>query len=343
MIENNFKIGLIGFGNFGKLAASVLAKDFSVQVFDDANSKSKIKDAKKCGVSLADLDAVLDSDIIILSAPISQTEQIIKSIAKKIKPGALLMDVCSVKTYPCCWLKKYAPKNIEIIGTHPMFGPTTAKFDINKKSYILNDKQMILCPLRIRKERLAKIKKYLENLGIRVIIAKPEEHDRQNAKTLGLVHFIGRSLACVNVGEQEIFTPGYADLLRILPHTASDNWQLFYDMHNYNPFAEKLMEKYLAAGEHLQEKIIKARSQDEFAFRRALINRIDSRIFALLAKRFKHAEAIGRYKKKQGLKIIDRKREAEIINQRLQETDLDRRFVENIYEIIFKQAYKRQK
>ncbi|MCK4539972.1 prephenate dehydrogenase/arogenate dehydrogenase family protein [Candidatus Parcubacteria bacterium] len=342
-MNKDFKIGLIGFGNFGKLAACVLSGDFDVRVFHNSKQKKYFLDAKKIGVKLAGIKTVLNSDIIILTAPISQTEKIIKDISKKIKHNALLIDTCSVKIYPCRWLKRYAPKNIEIMGTHPMFGPTTAKFDINRKNYKLDDKQIVLCPLRISGEKLGLIKKYLKNLGLKVIITSAEEHDRQNAKTLSLVHFIGRSLSASKINEQKIYTPGYAGLLKILPHTTSDDWRLFYDMHNYNPFAEKLMDKYMESGRALQEKIVEACSENEFDFNRKMIDKIDKRIFLLLQKRFQHARLIGKFKKKQGLKIVDRKREREIINKKVKQTKLDKEFIKKLYKIIFSEAYKWQK
>ena len=176
-----------------------------------------------------------------------------------------------------------------------------------------------------------------------MIVTSPEEHDQQNAKTLSLVHFIGRSLSASKINEQKIYTPGYADLLKILPHTTSDNWRLFYDMHNYNPFAEKLIDKYMESGRALQEKIIKARSENEFDFNRKMIDKIDKRIFLLLQKRFQHARLIGKFKQKQGLKIIDKKREQEIINKKIKQTKLDKEFIKKLYKLIFNEAYKWQK
>lgn len=342
-MNKDLKIGIIGFGNFGKLTACILSRDFNVNIFHNNKQKKYSFDAKKIGVKLIGIKTVLDSDIIILTAPISQTEKIIKNIGKKIKPGALLLDTCSVKIYPCQWLRKYASKNIEIIGTHPMFGPTTTRFDINKKIYNLNDKQIVLCPLRVKKQKLEAIKKYLKNLGLKVIITSPEEHDRQNAKTLSLVHFIGRSLLAAGIGEQKIHTPGYVDLLKILPHTTSDNWGLFYDMHNYNPFAEKLIDKYLESGRGLREKIIKARAENEFDFNRKMIDQIDERIFSLMLKRFRHTREIGKIKKKQGLKIVDKNREREIIGKRTKQIKLDKEFIKKLYKLIFNEARKWQK
>lgn len=248
-------IGIIGLGRFGTLVASVLSKCAKVKAYHYKNNEEIRQRAQLSGAELASLKETVESDIVILSVSMSKTEAIIKEIAPLVKKGALVLDTCSVKVYPCQWLEKHLPEAVEIMGTHPMFGPVTTKFQLEKQEWYLQGLQIVLCPLRIEEKKLTRIKKFLSDLGLKVIITTPEEHDSQNAYTLGLVHFLGRALVASGVGEQEIFTPGYADLLKIIPHTASDNWQLFYDMHNLNPYAKKIRKKFMRACQSLDEKI----------------------------------------------------------------------------------------
>ena len=88
-----------------------------------------------------------------------------------------------------------------------------------------------------------------------MIVTTPENHDEQNAVTLSLVHFLGRSLFEAGIHEQRIFTPGFANLLKIYQHTTFDDMQLFYDMNNYNPFAEKVRRNFRAACDTIEKKI----------------------------------------------------------------------------------------
>jgi len=240
-------IGIIGLGNFGSLLAVILSKDYEVRVYNFGKDLKIASKAKKIGIDLVSWGEIANSDIVVISTPISISRAIIKKVAPNLKKGSLLLDVCSVKMYPCNWLKKYTPKNVDIIGTHPMFGPTTSKFNIDKKSFDIKGKQIVLCPLRIKKDRQKRIEKFLKSLGLEVIVATPKEHDYQNAKTLSLVHFLGRSLTKTGIGEQKIYTPGYGDVLKILPHTNNDNWQLFYDMNNFNPYASQVRDNFIKA------------------------------------------------------------------------------------------------
>ncbi|MBW6441129.1 prephenate dehydrogenase [Patescibacteria group bacterium] len=240
-------IGIIGCGDFGSLLASILKKYGKIYVFHYRNDEQIIKKARIIGVELSSLENVASCDIVIISTPISKTETIIKSISKLVMPNAIIMDVSSVKVYPCRWLKKYLPKNVNIIGTHPMFGPVSANFNLKKQTWKLKNHQIVLCPIRISKNKLSKLKEIFKDLELKIIETTEHEHDKQNAVTLGLVHFLGRSLWQTGIREQEMHTPSFTELLKIYNHTTKDSWRLFYDMNNYNPYAKKIRQKFISS------------------------------------------------------------------------------------------------
>ncbi len=253
-MDKNISIGIIGLGRFGTLVASILKNHANVLVYS-ANQDTLKNRASKIGVIAANLEEVARANIVILTVPISQTKEMIRQIAPKMKEGSLLVDTCSVKVYPCEWLTEYARSDIEIMGTHPMFGPVSSKFDIEKQEFQLNGLQIVLCPLKISNIKLESIKRFLSELGLEVIITTPEDHDEQNAITLSLVHFLGRSLNEAGIKKQQIYTPGFENLLRIYAHTTVDDWQLFFDMNNYNPFAKKVRSRFLDACRSVEDKI----------------------------------------------------------------------------------------
>jgi len=335
-------IGIIGFGNFGTLVAAILSKQAEVLVWNRSVNDEVEKRAEKLGVNLVDLKTAAACDIVILTVAISVTEEIIKTIALLVKPGALVMDTCSVKVHPVKWLKKYLPKNVEILGTHPMFGPVTTKFDIDKKYFELAGKQIVLCPVRISKSRLNKIDKFLRSLKLEVIETTPVDHDRQNAKTLSFVHFIGRALTRAEIVEQKIYTPGYADLLKIIPHTNSDKWQLFCDMHQYNDYSQKVRDKFTLACDSLENDLTRAIIKDDLEYNRKMIDSVDARIMQLLEQRMTYVKNIGKIKKEKGMKILDKKREEEILKSKFKQTKLEKSFIKSLFSLIFKESRKMQ-
>jgi prephenate dehydrogenase len=140
------------------------------------------------------------------------------------------------------------PASVAILGTHPMFGPDSAADS-------LMGRKIVLCPVRIAPARYAAIRSYLIAKELVVIETSPSEHDRKIAVSLALPHFIGRSLAGMGAKPQDIDTEGYKRLLHILAVVENDSWQLFEDMHRYNPYAEEARRGFRKAMQVLEKRI----------------------------------------------------------------------------------------
>ena len=222
-------IGIIGFGRFGKLTARYLAEEFDVAVYHRTDKSMEIN---RTGARTASLATVCRQDIVIPCVPICVLQEVLQDIAPLLRPDALIVDVCSVKEYPVRLMTDILPDTVSILATHPMFGPDSA-------SDSLEGGKICLCKVRIAGEEYQNIKTYLESKGLVVIEATPQEHDEQIATSLSLTHFIGRTLSEYGAEQLDIDTEGYKRLLHILEVVERDTWQLFVDMHHYNPYAKK--------------------------------------------------------------------------------------------------------
>ncbi len=231
-------IGLIGYGRFGRLTVKNLAPEFEVVVH--TRSKDKSKDIADAGGRLVPIEEACAQKLIILCVPISAMQATLKQIAPLLKPDAIVVDVCSVKVYPARWMQELLPPTVEILATHPMFGPDSAAKSV--AGY-----KIVLCPERITPQRYRKIKQWLEKKGVLTIETTVAEHDRKIAVSLGLTHFIGRALAEFGATPLDIDTEGYKRLLHILGVVNNDTWQLFEDMHHFNPYAREKRQAFLKA------------------------------------------------------------------------------------------------
>jgi prephenate dehydrogenase len=240
-------IGVIGFGRFGRTMTGYLAKDFKVKVYNRSDKSAEV--SKACAIPVS-LEEACRQKVVILSVPISTMREMLRRIAPLLRPDAMVVDVCSVKVYPIEWMKDALPASVSLLGTHPMFGPDSA-------SESLHGHKIVLCKERINGSRYGKVKEYLTGKGLHVIDATPEEHDRQIAVSLSLTHFIGRALDEFGAEELMIDTEGYKRLLHILGVVTHDTWQLFVDMHRYNPYARENRQAFMAAMSHLEEKLEK--------------------------------------------------------------------------------------
>ncbi len=238
-------IGIIGFSRFGQLLAKILKPYAEVYVY---NRSDKSQQTKELGVNWADLEKVCQCDWVFVAVAISATEDMIRKIAPLVKKGSLIMDVCSVKVLPAKWLHAYLSQEMEIMATHPMFGPDSAKDGTEGL-------QWILCPLRISQETLNKVKEILNKLGVQIIETTPEDHDQQTAVSLALVHFIGRGLEKFGFKEQPIKTLGFERLLKVNETVTHDSFQLFLDMQRFNPYTKKIRKRFIKALKDIDKKI----------------------------------------------------------------------------------------
>ncbi len=224
------QIGIIGFGRFGQFAAGVLKKDFEVFAYD------KRKTPRKHGIRIATLPEVAQKPIVLLCIPISQVESICHQLKPYMRPGQLVLDTCSVKERPLRAMSRILPQFVEILGTHPLFGPDSARTGIEGM-------KIVICQQRCRQQR--KIKFYLESLGLKVIEATAQQHDRQMAESQALFHFLARGVAQLRISPDVISTPGPAKMFQDFGDVRNDSLQLFRDLQRFNPFAPSVRRKLI--------------------------------------------------------------------------------------------------
>jgi prephenate dehydrogenase len=244
-------IGVIGFGRFGRFMVEQLVGDFSVLVY--ASSANKKDQIMASGALAEDLETVCAQDIVIVCVPISVLEECFGKIAPLLKPGSLVMDVASVKVFPVSWMKAKLPREVEILPTHPMFGPDSA-------AESLVGHKIVLCRERISDERYASVKVWLNSKKLEVIEISAKAHDQCIAATLTLTHFVGRSLFAYGATDSHIDTLGYRRLLDVVNEVGNDTWQLFEDMNRYNPYAAQERRKLLHAAGTVDQKLQKLES-----------------------------------------------------------------------------------
>ena len=94
------QVGIIGFGRFGKVLASILQKGFHILAYDPEPQNPHH------GIEFTDLEKVLGAANLFIAVPIRQFENVIQEIAPYLQPETTLIDVCSVKIHPGKIMKK---------------------------------------------------------------------------------------------------------------------------------------------------------------------------------------------------------------------------------------------
>jgi len=244
-MKGKIKIVIIGFGRFGKFMAKHLKKKADILATDEIDLRNK---AKEIGVKFSSLNDVLSRRIIILAVPMENLKEVLSKIKGRILPHSLVLDICSLKMFSTKLMKEILPKDIELIGTHPLFGPQSARKSIKGM-------KIALCNIRARKTTLERVRLFCKSLDLKVFIETPEEHDRQMAVSQALTHFIGQVAKKMKIKRVELGTKTFDDLMNIIDIIKNDTKPLFENMQTMNPFAGKIRNKFIVESVKLNKKL----------------------------------------------------------------------------------------
>jgi prephenate dehydrogenase len=240
------RFGIIGFGRFGQLAAKHLRDHFAVTVTDTA----EIGDAAAAiGVTAGTLSEAAACDVVMLAVPVQSMATTVAAIAPLVQPGALVLDVASVKMLPARWMLEALPESVDIVATHPLFGPQSARSG-------LEGQPLVVCP--VRGEAHHKVAEFGRKLGLAVSLTTAEEHDREMAYVQALTHLIGRALVNIRIPDEELKTSSYQHLLELCGLIRDDTKELFFAIQNLNPYAEEITRQFIAEANSLLAESLKA-------------------------------------------------------------------------------------
>lgn len=236
---------IIGFGNFSKASSFYLKDYFDVYVYD-----IRIGNDLPDYVKQVELSEALSKDIILLSIPVQFIESFLSENAVHIKPGSILVDICSVKMKPVALMKKYLSEGVEYIGTHPLFGPQSIRNGLADHKIVLS-KELSFMPV------YEAVKKFLsDTLKLNVIEMTSEEHDKEMSVVQALNHFITKGLRKIGLKESEVSTPAYKRLYDLYETLRYDSDELFYTIQRENPFADDIRKKFIETLNEIENDIL---------------------------------------------------------------------------------------
>ena len=226
------KIGLLGFGRFGKMVYEYLSRDRELFVFDsDARTLRNVPAA-------ATFEDTVSLPLVVLCVPISAVEESCARMAPLLRKGQIVVDTCSVKERPVEWMLTRLPESVQILGTHPLFGPDSGREGIAGM-------KLALCPVRLEADTYKCIRSYLESLQLVLVETTPKDHDRQIAKGQAVFHLIARAMKRLAWSGEAISTPGPEGFYRLAQSVQYDTDQLFRDMERENPYAAECRAQFI--------------------------------------------------------------------------------------------------
>ncbi|TCL10216.1 prephenate dehydrogenase [Shimia isoporae] len=242
-IETNrpLTLGLFGFGAFGKLVARELADHFEITVCDPAYVGAVLEDGR--AFAMRDAEETARADIVVLAVPVARIAHVCQQIAPHIRVGALVVDVGSVKTAPMGHMAKHLPRHANILGTHPLFGPQSAKSGIA-------DRKIAICRERGNRQRVTR--RFLRSLGLEVIETTAEAHDREAAMVQGLTHLIAKVLNDLGPLPDQMTTVSFDLLREAVGMVKNDPPTVLHAIEVANPYAAEIRNAFFDRAEKIR-------------------------------------------------------------------------------------------
>lgn len=229
-MESDFKIAIIGLGLIGGSMA------YALKGFKRANIVGCDKDAGIRAQALYNKavteafenagDAIEGSDLVIICTYPDAVIKIIEDNKDRFKKGAVITDVCGVKSRISEEICRVLPEGTDYVGCHPMAGKETDGF-INACVELFWMTGFIIVPPKSAKpesiELLKSVAKYIG--ATRITQASPEDHDSIIAYTSDLMHISAAAL-CLDYNKKmnRAYTAGaFRDCTRIA-HIAPELW-----------------------------------------------------------------------------------------------------------------------
>ena len=228
-------VGVVGFGRFGSLWASMLHGDFAVSVYDV--DSTALVDAQRRGFATPSLRETLASEALFYCVPISAFEATITEHLEHFRElggTRTLIDLLSVKLHARNVFDRHLPADYRAMLTHPMFGPDSVTSDGVAGHTIVIDRY------RMPVEAFQAWREYFESKGLVVVAMDADEHDRLAAGSQGVTHFVGRTLERFGFAPTPIDTLGTKRLQDVTAQVRNDTWQLFVDLQTLNPHTQAM-------------------------------------------------------------------------------------------------------
>jgi prephenate dehydrogenase len=193
------QITIIGLGLLGgsvALSARRLGQAIRVVGFTHrAGTRAKAARLLAGADIVSDLScSVVGSDIVILATPIYTFVKIFVEIRDSLEDGAIVTDVGSTKILPHRWAAKRLPKSVYYVGSHPIAGSEQRGVEFARDDLFEQADCILTATKKTNRQAIEIIKDFWSQIGCRVKLMTPAEHDRIFARVSHLPHLTAAAL-----------------------------------------------------------------------------------------------------------------------------------------------------
>ncbi|MBD3288608.1 prephenate dehydrogenase/arogenate dehydrogenase family protein [candidate division KSB1 bacterium] len=274
-MEKISKVAIIGLGVMGgsiglsikqrKLCEHVVGVD-EFSVIHNALDRGAIDE----GFDKSEMQKALESaEIVFICTPINQILDLIQQVSAHVSPNTIVCDVGSTKSQIVDKATKHFKNNdIYFIGSHPMAGSEMKGIEA-ADHYLFENVVWVLTPhQKMPDTSIRKLGTLLENIGAKVLMLSPEQHDKIAAAVSHLPQLLAISLTNMiarfhqeNPNYIRLAAGGFRDMTRI----ASSPYSIWKDIIRSNvPQIETFIDEFIKELQQTKKDLKSDRIEHDF-------------------------------------------------------------------------------
>lgn len=192
------------------------------------------------------------ADMVLVATPISETPKVLEEMSRKMKKGALLVEISSVKEQIVSTMQRLKHKGLELVALHPLFGPGVIT---------LRGERFAVVPVKTG-EVFQKLCEKLRAEGAELIRTSAKEHDSKLARNQALSHLLLLSyLSLCDRGK--LHTRLSRTLLDLAKAMLAGNPSLYYEIQTLNRHTSRVREELRRFNDRL-DRILSEKKKGEF-------------------------------------------------------------------------------
>jgi prephenate dehydrogenase len=210
-------VGLIG----GSLGMALRARGLAREVVGVTRVPETIAAARERGAidrgTVDPVEGVAGADLVVLATPPGLVVPVARQVLPRLRPGALVTDVASVKAEIVRDVEALLPPGggPAFLGGHPMAGNEGRGIAAASAALFEGTAYLLTPTRRTPPEALARIAALARGLGASPVVMGPDEHDRAVAVTSHLPYLVAAALVGISGGAAPAAGPAFLGATRV--------------------------------------------------------------------------------------------------------------------------------
>lgn len=193
------RVAIVGLGLIGSSLARAIRKEriarHLVACDADAGVRAKVNELKLADAVEADAaKAASGADLVVVCTPVSTYPALAAAIAPKLKKGAILSDVGSVKQVALDAFGPHMRKGVHLVPGHPIAGTENSGPEAGFAELFEGRWCILTPPAKASPAAIDKVAGLWQRAGMRIVTMEAGHHDRVLAITSHVPHLIAYTI-----------------------------------------------------------------------------------------------------------------------------------------------------